>query len=326
MSDPTDQDEGVTFFQPATNEAAKALLAASPSPFDSPTQHRYRSTAHLDDTFSQGRRRPEWVWAVRRTDGSVGSVAVLGNNAGTPLVLDHFGLTGDAPTDQALLCHASDAARALGVTEAGVFAPPAATLDSPTVKPLGDALRAAGWDLLVERLHYEFEPSPDLADGPNDLDLVPLGDPDDPRLRSLLTDVMVGSLDAHDLLAIQQGGIAAAVDEVIGDLLEDPVECIRLAYDPSRPDLPPKTPVGLVSWRAFPETGRGFVFFVGVGSGHRGHGYSARMLAAATGDLIASGATTLIADADLGNAPMAASFAKIGWPVTETRIDLAPRD
>src|SRR3954447_5702024 len=54
------------FFQPASDDEAMDLLAASTTPFDSPTQRRFRTELHLGDTFASGRRRPAWVWAVRR--------------------------------------------------------------------------------------------------------------------------------------------------------------------------------------------------------------------------------------------------------------------
>lgn len=53
------------FYSPSTDAEAIDLLASSPVPLDPPTQHRYRTPAHLVDTFGTGRRRPSWVWAVR---------------------------------------------------------------------------------------------------------------------------------------------------------------------------------------------------------------------------------------------------------------------
>lgn len=311
----------VDVVQPATVDEARALLAASPPPFDSLTQLRYRGDAHLDDTFTHGRRRPEWVWTARSADGAVGSVAALGTPAGKPLVLDHFGLTGDVAVDVALVQHASQAARSLGVAEAAIFAPPTAMLSSPEVVPLSGALAAAGWELLVERLHYEFAPAADLAAGyASDLEFKVVTDAGDPRLARLIGDVVVGSLDAHDLVAIERDGADAAAAAMLAGLVEDPVEYIRLAFDRQRTD----EPVGLVSWNAFAATGRGFVFQVGVGAPHRGHGYAARMVAEATRQLLAAGATTLIADTDRGNHPMAAAFASVGWPVTETLFAFRP--
>lgn len=321
-------DRGVTdvhVFQPATLDEARALLAASPPPFDSPTQLRFRSDAHLDDTLTHGRRRPEWVWAARSPEGAVGSVAVLGTAAGKPLVVDHFGLTGNAAVDTALVRHASDAARSLGVGEAAIYAPPAATLTSPDVAPLAEVVASSGWEPLVERLHYEFAPPADLAASDaasvaTGLALEAVDDPGDPRLAALMGDIMVGSLDAHDLVAIERDGVAGAAAQLLAELLEDPVEYLRLAFDRQRTD----EPVGMVSWNAFADTGRGFVFFVGVGAPHRGRSYGAHMAAAATRELLAAGSTTLIADTDRGNSPMAAAFAAVGWPVTETLFVFRP--
>jgi ribosomal protein S18 acetylase RimI-like enzyme len=70
------------------------------------------------------------------------------------------------------------------------------------------------------------------------------------------------------------------------------------------------------------SSGRAFVLFVGVCREHRGRGFGRELLAWQTRELIASGATVLIADTDNTNVPMARAFADVGWPQTETRIDL----
>jgi GNAT superfamily N-acetyltransferase len=67
---------------------------------------------------------------------------------------------------------------------------------------------------------------------------------------------------------------------------------------------------------------RGVVLFVGVARDHRGHGYGRQLLAWQTRALLDGGATVLIADTDNDNHPMARAFADVGWPQTETRIDL----
>ena len=68
--------------------------------------------------------------------------------------------------------------------------------------------------------------------------------------------------------------------------------------------------------------GRAFVLFVGVCRDHRGRGYGRELLAWQTRELMAPAATVLIADTDNTNVPMARAFADVGWPQTETRIDL----
>jgi ribosomal protein S18 acetylase RimI-like enzyme len=124
------------------------------------------------------------------------------------------------------------------------------------------------------------------------------------------------TLDAHDAELIEKVGFQEACRESLASLLEaDPVACIRLATDPAG-EL-----VGLVSGRLMP-TGRAFVLFVGVCRDHRGRGHGRELLAWQTRELVASGATVLIADTDNANVPMAGAFADVGWPQTETRIDL----
>ena len=102
-------------------------------------------------------------------------------------------------------------------------------------------------------------------------------------------------------------------------LASDPWQCLRLAYD----DGP--EPVGLVSWIGGPG-GSGYVLLVGVGHGHRGRRYGQRLLELATRSLVEAGCRSLVADADVTNAPMAAAFERVGWTVAEQRIDMLPRE
>lgn len=306
-------------FSPSSVEEARALLTGGAPPFDSPTQRRLRAAEHVDAVLDAGRRRPEWVWALRHDGVVEGVVAMLASPSGEPQVLDHFNLPDDPGRAAALVAHASEAARALGCHEAGIFAPPGSSLDSPQVRPLGDALLAAGWRLLVGRHHYEFEPDPGLAaDLLCELTLEQLTDVDDPRLAAVHREVMRETLDAHDAEAVERLGFEAGCAESLGYLLQDPPECIRLALDADG------VPVAMVSTLTTP-THRGFLLFVGVAHDHRGRGYGRQLLAAATRLLIADGAQVLIADTDESNVPMARAFADVGWPVTETRIDLVPR-
>jgi ribosomal protein S18 acetylase RimI-like enzyme len=308
-------------FHPASVDEAIALLAASPMPVDSPTQRRIRGAMHLKDTFGSGRRRPAWVWAVRAADDPtpLGVVAAFGAEAPGDriFVLDHFGLPSDPEAARTLVAHATTEAVAGGADEAGIFAPTDLALDDPSLAVLAHPLRAAGWRLLVERRHYEFEPPPGLGDDvPTKLFLEQPTGPDDPRLVLCHREIMRETLDAHDAALIEKVGFDQACRESLAFLLDsDPVECIRLATDPAG-DL-----VGLVSGRLMPS-GRAFVLFVGVCHDHRGRGYGRELLAWQTRGLVASGATTLIADTDNSNLPMARAFADVGWPQTETRIDL----
>jgi GNAT superfamily N-acetyltransferase len=311
------------FFHPASVEEAIALLAASPLPVDSPTQHRIRGEAHLLDAFGSGRRRPEWVWGVRRDDDptALGVVAALGSTDGSRIfVLDHFGLPDDPAVATRLLAVASDEARRAGAEEAGIFAPAGSGVDDPALAQLVTPLRAAGWRLLVERRHYEFEPAEGVgSEVGTELRFERLGDPGDPRLAACHREVMRDTLDVHERALIETVGFEQACVESLADLLEaDPVDCIHLAYDAG------DAVAGMVSGLST-DTGRGFVLFVGVAHDHRGHGYGGQLLAWQTRELVAAGAHTMIADTDNANVPMARAFADVGWPQTETRIDLVPR-
>jgi ribosomal protein S18 acetylase RimI-like enzyme len=306
---------------PASVEEATPLLAASPMPVDSPTQRRIRGATHLKETFASGRRRPAWVWAIRTaTDPApLGVVAAFGADAPSARVhvLDHFGLPDDPAAARALVATASAEAVAGGAEEVAIFAPTDLSLSDPRLARLADALRAAGWRLLVERRHYEFEPAGGLGDDvPTELFLEQPRGADDPRLIACHREVMRATLDAHDAALVERVGFEEACRESLAFLLDsDPVACLRLATDPAG-EL-----VGMVSGRLMPS-GRAFVLFVGVCHDQRGHGYGRQLLAWQTRELVASGATTLIADTDNTNVPMAGAFADVGWPQTETRIDL----
>jgi ribosomal protein S18 acetylase RimI-like enzyme len=310
------------FFHPASVDEAVTVLAASPLPIDSPTQRRIRGDDHLHDAFTAGRRRPEWVWAVRYDDdaATLGTVAALGSPDGARVfVLDHFGLPDDPSVARELIAHATQEALAGGAEEAGIFAPAGTSVDDPRLAPLVDPLRAAGWRLLVERRHYEFEPPDDLAsDAATELHLERLSDPGDPRLAAVHREIMRDTLDEHDRSLVERVGFDEACRESLAFLLDaDPVDCIHLAGDASGEI------VGMVSGLSL-STGRAYLLFVGVARDHRGRGYGRELLAWQTRRLIESGGHTLIADTDNANVPMARAFADVGWPQTETRIDLVP--
>jgi GNAT superfamily N-acetyltransferase len=296
------------------------MLAASRMPVDSPTQRRIRSEENIARTFESGRRKPEWVWGVRRSDAeeTLGLLGLFVTPDGIRL-LDVFDLPPDPHAAEALVVHVTGAV-AGHEAEALLFAPPGTTVDDQSVACVVRPLRAAGWELLVERRHYEFEPPAGfVADTSTALRLEQLSDPDDPRLVACHREVMRETLDAHDTDAITRLGFDAACVASLRYLVTaDPVERIHLAYD-ERGDV-----VGMVSGDA-PTNGRAAVLFVGVGRDHRGQGYGRQLLAWQTRRLLADGATTLIADTDNANVPMARAFADVGWPQTETRIDLVLR-
>ena len=310
----------VKIVQPASVEEAVSWLAASPPPFQSPTQHRFRRMEHLQPAFESGQRRPEWVWAALDPGGAaVAVVAGLGHPGG--LILDFFGAANTAAL-AAVLRAATAAARQFPAIEACVYAPAGLSTSAPEVRPLVDALHEAGWQLLVERCHYEFTPEPDLGGTVTTalrLD-TPTG-PDDARLVDLQREIMRETLDAHDRVLIDHEGLEEATHQALEAVLEaDPWDCLRLAFADG---TGLESPVGLVSWHAM-ASGRGYLAFVGVARAARGRGFGRQLVALATHGLITDGATTLIADTDRTNHPMVRAFADAGWPETETRMDFTP--
>jgi GNAT superfamily N-acetyltransferase len=306
------------FFHPASVEEAQVLLASSAMPVDSLTQRRIRSTANLTDYLTSGRRRPEWVWAVRR-DGDPTPLGIVGAfGAHGVFLLDLFGVPDDAEVARELMARATAEALAdHDPVEVTVFGPPGTTVGDEVLAPLVGPLTEAGWRVLVERRHYEFEPAPDLAaDVTTELRLEQLADPADPRLAACHREVMRDTLDVHDRELIERLGFEAACDTSLADLLAaDPVDRIHLACDGDG------EVVGMVSGFVHPNT-RSVVAFIGVAREHRGHGYGRQLLAWQTRRLLAEGGMTLIADTDNDNVPMARAFADVGWEQTETRIDL----
>jgi GNAT superfamily N-acetyltransferase len=94
----------------------------------------------------------------------------------------------------------------------------------------------------------------------------------------------------------------------------DSVGYIRLAFDDAG------EPVGMVSG-IVTGSGWAYAWFVGVVVAYRGRGYGRELLAWMTPQLIDQNATTLIADTDKTNVPMAKAFSSVGWIQTEIRID-----
>ena len=55
---------------------------------------------------------------------------------------------------------------------------------------------------------------------------------------------------------------------------------------------------------------------------HRGHGYAYELLAECTRQLAAEGHSSIAAATDQHHFPMAAAFARAGYPVVQERINL----
>jgi GNAT superfamily N-acetyltransferase len=177
-----------------------------------------------------------------------------------------------------------------------------------------DAATRAGMRLFVERYWYRWTPADGLPERPARLRYRP--EPDDGVILDVLRRVIPGSLDAHDHRAVAAGGVEAAAEEGLRILrwFPSPREWWRLAYTPDG-DL-----VGItVPARNLSDP---VIGFIGVVPEQRGHGYGYDLLVEATHLLAAEGAERIIAATDMTNTPMAAAFARAGYPVFKERIYL----
>lgn len=278
--------------------------------------------ASLDALFDRGQRAPERVWALS-SDEPAESGLVAARLLGDLALVDMLALPVDDTAATALLDAATSwahtAARAEVSFESPVTDDP---LTDPTVARIVGLLGRAGWRLLTTRLHYDL-PAATVAGAsaalPLSAELERAGSGDRQRLVALLARVLPGSRDARDREEVATHGLAAAAERQADELVEsDPIECLHFARAGGED-------VGFVSWCTTPS-GRGYLAAVGVAVAHRGHGLGGELVAAATRDLVASGADPLIADTDEANIPMVRGFARAGWAATQARIDLVLTD
>jgi GNAT superfamily N-acetyltransferase len=175
------------------------------------------------------------------------------------------------------------------------------------------AVRAAGYELLVERFLYRWTPDDGLPERPGRL--VFRAEPDDAVFFDALRRIHSATLDAHALKAIEEGGLDRAAQEELDFFhwCPSPREWWQLAHTPEGDlagiHIPAHNPSG-------PTVG-----FIGVLPDHRGHGYAYDLLAECTYFLVEQGAESVSAATDRGNFPMAANFAKAGYPVVRERIN-----
>jgi len=262
-------------------------------------------------TDEGGEYRPEWSWVALR-EGTVVARAAwwAGPDDTEPVTLDWFDFT-DADAAVRLLRTAPLKA------EYELLVPPG-WRERPEVRGMAqariDTAIVAGMEPLVERYRYTWTPDCGLPERPGRLEF--RREPDDDVILDVLRRIGEGSLDAHTRHAVATKGVDAAAREELDILLwfPSPREWWRLAYTPegylAGIQVPVRNPNG-------PAVG-----FIGVVPEQRGHGYAYDLLVECTHDLVAYGAEGIAAATDRGNVPMAAHFAKAGYPVTQERIDL----
>ncbi len=198
--------------------------------------------------------------------------------------------------------------------------PPGAWRDDPALRAATEArlaaARAAGYDLLAERLLYRWTPECGLPERPGRLDFRP--EPDDAVFFDALRRIHSVTLDAHALMETEEGGLDRAARSELDFFhwCPSPREWWQVAHTPRGElagiHIPVHNPSG-------PCVG-----FVGVVPEHRGHGYAYDLLAECTHFLVERGAEFVSAATDRGNRPMAAAFSKAGYPVVRERINCRP--
>jgi ribosomal protein S18 acetylase RimI-like enzyme len=260
---------------------------------------------------------------ARRGERIVGTLAAAApGRDDVPRVIDHIsdlGVTAAECADfNTLTARATADLVPLGCEIVSIFSSPDVGFDAPAAASLTAAFRNCGWEPQAAMRHYETEVRRGLGDGiSSELRLEQVVRADDQRLVRVYPQVFAQSLDQGHREAQQRIGFEAAWHQELDRLLaDDPVECIRLAFDFAG------RCVGIVTGRVV-GGGVAYVMFVGVAQSVRGRGYGRQLLAAMTGELVAQGATKLIGDTDYGNAPMGKAFADVGWVQTESRMDLS---
>ncbi|MCK1797103.1 GNAT family N-acetyltransferase [Streptomyces sp. XM4193] len=252
-----------------------------------------------------GEYRPEWTWVAEREGVVVARAAWwAAPEDQEPLVLDWF----DCPDQEAGV----ELLRAMPRHPEYELILPAGWRADPRVYAEAnsriEAARSAGYRELVERFTYLWTPADGLPERGDRLVFRP--EPDDEVVLELLTRIQQGSLDAHEQAA---GDPARAAREELEFLnwCPSPREWWRVACTPDGEVVGFQAPAR--------NPNRPIVGFIGVLPEHRGRGYSYDLLAECTRQLAEAGAQEIAAATDLGNHPMAAAFARAGYPVDRHR-------
>jgi RimJ/RimL family protein N-acetyltransferase len=298
-----------------TDLVIRALDEGEFALFDSLPDPGLVGFAAFGDRFAvmaqRGEYRPEWVWVALRGGAVVARAAWWGGpDDDAPLALDWFDFT-DPVAAVALLTTAPFRA------QYELRLPPD-WRDDPEVHAAAtariDAAVAAGMTPLIERYRYRWTPACGVPARPGRLSF--RTDDDDEVFHEVLRRVNRGSLDAHVRATIERDGLEASARQELDHLrwLPSPRSWWLLAYERGG-DV-----VGFVVpgyHHSDPLIG-----YVGVVPEHRGNGYAYDLLVEATHRLADRGVDRIVAGTDVTNIPMAATFARAGYPVEQHRLDL----
>lgn len=294
----------------------RPLVAGETPLFNSFADPGLVGRAIIGTTYSMvadgGEYRPEWTWVALR-DGVVVARAAwwAGADDAEPKALDWFDFAdGEAEAGVSLL----RTAPLYG--EYDLLLPPG-WRGEPQVLAAAqariDAAVESGLKLLVERYRYVWTAGDPLPGRTGRLEYRPV--PDEAAVLDVLLRIQEGTLDAHDRDEIDKNGDEAAARSALDFLnwFPSPRDWWRLAYTPGGDlvgiHVPARNPAGCV------------IGFIGVVPEQRGHGYAYDLLVECSQDLVERGAEKITAATDQGNFPMAANFAKAGYPIAQERIN-----
>lgn len=287
----------------------------------------YVLNEELADDLAAGRRRPEWMWVALRGDHLLARLGWWGRAGdGTPFLLDIFDID-DSSGDRDRVdvgVRLLEAALA-EVVPAGTRPPEYSRVVPSDWSGGGAARRAvadrmlalerAGARLLVERLRFQWRPGTPVPDPGGRLVFRPVRDTEE--ILDLMTRVLDGTLDAHsrdDLTRMSASEAAVRHYEAELARYRSPRGWWRIAT------LPDGEPVGFVTPAR--NDYNYIIGYVAVLPGHRGNGYVDEILAEGTRILAAQDVPGIRAATDLGNAPMANAFRRIGYVNFERTINM----
>jgi len=314
---------------PSDLERLRELLVADPASPLTARQFQIR--------FDNGECRPEWSWIAEEPGEAPAAAAIWWGTPRDVLPATLDGLFATAQAGSAPAADAEDSARlAAGLLAAAHDAYAAAGLKHPPDfhmflppdwRDRPEVIKAANWRLnaarraglteMLERLRYEWTPAARVPQSAGRLTFRP--EADDDVFVDLFDRTLSGTLDVTSRKEAEASGARAqAVSDVMfyRERMNGQRSWWRVA-ETSSGDL---AGFGIPSRNtAVPVVG-----YLGVLPEHRGHGYVDEILAEVTRVLVAeAGATTIHADTDLENRPMAAAFDRAGYRIAGRRLVLS---